>query len=160
MSQSEPRTHWHDPLSLELLSNPLFRRGGVLPTYKHDCDSLKWAFLYICCIADNSVVSSWLTVDIEECLTAKLVYLHPTGDWQPFKMSKKRKMLSRYGTAVYLLLVREEAAALAYKTAVLYETKATQVILSDLDLYTELKSSVRFRADSDGQSFGGTGGAS
>ncbi|KZP34650.1 hypothetical protein FIBSPDRAFT_13352 [Athelia psychrophila] len=87
-SENLERTGTVPFLSMDILSNPDFQRGRGLveATYKHDCDSFKWVFLYVCCIdTPNSVVEQWHTNDPEKCLLVKSNFLVPLISDVPFK---------------------------------------------------------------------------
>lgn len=89
-------------LALELLDDPNFERGHVAPLYRHDCESFKWAFLFLCCDESGSTVRKWLTNNAEQCFQIKLGYLHSLDS---FKISATHASLEHLGLSVYNLLL-------------------------------------------------------
>ncbi|KZP18283.1 hypothetical protein FIBSPDRAFT_863966 [Athelia psychrophila] len=92
-------------LSLDILSNPDFQPGyGLVDAiYKHDCDSFKWVFLYVCCIDNpNSAVKWWLTNNPVECVLVKRNFLiPPEGGSVPFKVSARYTELTSQAIDVF-----------------------------------------------------------
>ncbi|KZP30562.1 hypothetical protein FIBSPDRAFT_1038215 [Athelia psychrophila] len=129
-------------LSLDLLEQNLnFRPGGVEPTYNHDCDSLKWVFLYICCVEKSGKICRWLTADMETSLDIRTAYLFSL---RPFQGGRKHATLSQHGQTVYWLLQDARLAVLNHDRAFNRGT-GPEVYVGDTDfeLYSALKSSIQ-----------------
>ncbi|KZP30548.1 hypothetical protein FIBSPDRAFT_1038204 [Athelia psychrophila] len=127
-------------LSLDLLRNNLdFRQGSVEPTYKHDCDSLKWAFLY--CVEKRSEVCTWPTADMKTSLSIRTLYLNSL---RPFQGSLKHATLSQHSQTVFWLLQDPHLAVLNHVRAFIRGT-GPEVYVGDTDveLYSALKSSIQ-----------------
>ncbi|KZP30561.1 hypothetical protein FIBSPDRAFT_111795 [Athelia psychrophila] len=139
-SQNLERTGTIPFLSLDLLENTnKFCHGSVEPTYTHDCDSLKWVFLY--CIENPSKVHKWLTTDMETSLDIRTAYLFSR---RPFQGSRKHETLSRHSQAVRRLLRTAHWAFIQHSEAFDEGTgPEVYVGFTDFELYNALKSSIQ-----------------
>ncbi|KZP30550.1 hypothetical protein FIBSPDRAFT_945904 [Athelia psychrophila] len=127
-------------LSLDLLENNTnLRKGNIEPIYKHDCDSLKWAFLY--CVERRSEVCTWLTTDMKTSFNVRTVYLIPRLVRPPF--SSKHAKLSQQGKNVYWLLSQAQTAVINHNQAFCMGQGPKEYVgATDFELYTALKSSI------------------
>ncbi|KZP30570.1 hypothetical protein FIBSPDRAFT_1038219 [Athelia psychrophila] len=128
-------------LSLDLLENNTnFRQGSVEPIYKHDCDSLKWAFLY--CVEKRSEVCTWLTADMKTSFNIRTVYLIPRLVRPPF--SSQHEKLAHQSENVYWLLSQAQTAVIIHNSAFcMGQGPKEYVSATDLELYNALKSSIQ-----------------
>lgn len=126
-------------LSLELLANPEFRQGGVVPTYNHDCVTLESQMgLPICLhVAKSSEVFRWLTVDMYKCLEIRSGYLAPQVSGHTNKIGfKHRKLPPPGGKALYRLLEGAHAVSQSRNKAIHYgENPRDHVATINLELY-------------------------